>query len=236
MFEIGNSLREARDRRQIELPQAEQATKIRGKYLRALEDEQFDALPSQTYVKGFLRTYADYLGLDGQLYVDEFNSRFVVGERTSQPGVRERPRASPAAPTGERLETLVVLVGIGRHRDRDRCVQVRRRRRDRTSSRPRERAGAAGRRDSRRRRVVRVRPGLPLIAAVDGASLRRRPPRELAAGRGRLPGHDRRAGHSRAVHGQALLGHGQHPGEPAASGAAARRVRVPAATPGHAHA
>ncbi len=80
VFEIGNSLREARTRRQIELPLAEQATKIRVKYLRALEEERFEQLPSQTYVKGFLRTYADYLGLDGQLYVDEFNSRYVAGE------------------------------------------------------------------------------------------------------------------------------------------------------------
>jgi hypothetical protein len=59
VFEIGNSLREARTRRQIDVGQAEQATKIRARYLRALEDERFDQLPSQTYVKGFLRTYSD---------------------------------------------------------------------------------------------------------------------------------------------------------------------------------
>jgi cytoskeleton protein RodZ len=80
VFEIGSSLREARLRQELDFPEAEQATKIRAKYLRALEDEQFDLLPAQTYVKGFLRTYADYLGLDGQLYVDEYNSRFVTGE------------------------------------------------------------------------------------------------------------------------------------------------------------
>ena len=80
MFEIGNSLREARLRQGLEFPELEQATKIRGKYLRALEEEQFEVLPAQTYVKGFLRSYADYLGLDGQLYVDEFNSRYVRGE------------------------------------------------------------------------------------------------------------------------------------------------------------
>src|SRR4051794_16759914 len=79
MFEIGNSLREARLRRKVDFARAEAATKIRGKYLRALEDEQFEVLPSQTYVKGFLRTYAEFLGLDGQLYVDEYNSRFVAG-------------------------------------------------------------------------------------------------------------------------------------------------------------
>ena len=85
MFEIGNSLREARVRQHLDFPEIEQATKIRGKYLRALEDEHFDALPGQTYVKGFLRTYADYLGLEGQLYVDEYNSRYVAGVEDEQP-------------------------------------------------------------------------------------------------------------------------------------------------------
>jgi cytoskeleton protein RodZ len=80
LFEIGNSLREARLRQDLDFPQIEQATKIRSKYLRALEEEQFEVLPAQTYVKGFLRSYAEYLGLDGQLYVDEFNSRYVRGE------------------------------------------------------------------------------------------------------------------------------------------------------------
>ena len=55
MFEIGNSLREARLRQQLDFPELEQATKIRSRYLRALEDEQFDVLPAETYVKGFLR-------------------------------------------------------------------------------------------------------------------------------------------------------------------------------------
>ena len=91
MFEIGNSLREARVRQQLELGEVELATKIRSQYLRALEEESFDALPAQTYVKGFLRTYADYLGLDGQLYVDEFNSRFTIdGDEPREPVVARR--------------------------------------------------------------------------------------------------------------------------------------------------
>ncbi len=109
MFEIGNSLHEARVRRSIEFNQAEQATKIRVKYLRALEDERFEQLPSQTYVKGFLRTYADYLGLDGQLYVDEYNSRFVTGEESEA-----RLRRSTVKPERRtrRLETSVVLLAV----------------------------------------------------------------------------------------------------------------------------
>jgi hypothetical protein len=100
VFEIGNSLREARLRQGLDFPEIEQATKIRGKYLRSLEEEQFDVLPAQTYVKGFLRSYADYLGLDGQLYVDEFNSRYVRGE------LEEEEEQQPFRPRG--------LVGTGR--------------------------------------------------------------------------------------------------------------------------
>jgi hypothetical protein len=108
MFEIGNSLREARLRQGLDFPEVEQATKIRGKYLRALEDEQFDILPGQTYVKGFLRTYAEYLGLDGQLYVDEYNSRYI-------PGDEETPlRAQNKSTVGRnpRVESSVVLVAL----------------------------------------------------------------------------------------------------------------------------
>jgi cytoskeleton protein RodZ len=108
VFEIGNSLREARMRRGLDFAQAELATKVRGKYLRALEEEQFDVLPAQTYVKGFLRTYAEYLGLDGQLYVDEYNSRFVGTGDDHEP--RSRRSAARPARRHRRIETNVVLI------------------------------------------------------------------------------------------------------------------------------
>ena len=97
-------------RRGVDFAQAELATKVRGKYLRALEEEQFDMLPAQTYVKGFLRTYAEYLGLDGQLYVDEYNSRFVGTGDDHEP----RTRRSAARPQHRhrRVETNVVLVAL----------------------------------------------------------------------------------------------------------------------------
>ena len=106
MFEIGNSLREARLRQGLEFPRIETETKIRGKYLRALEEEEFEALPGETYVKGFLRTYADYLGLEGQLYVDEYNSRFTTAEEIA---------ATPAAPRQRRarpVESNLVVVAL----------------------------------------------------------------------------------------------------------------------------
>ena len=111
MFEIGNSLREARLRRQIEFAEAEHGTKIRGKYLRALEDERFELLPSHTYIKGFLRSYADYLGLDGQLYVDEYNSRYVVGEEDTPVRTARRVPAARAR-RADRRESNVVLLAL----------------------------------------------------------------------------------------------------------------------------
>jgi cytoskeletal protein RodZ len=110
MFEIGTSLREARLRQGLDFPELEQATKIRGKYLRALEDEQFDLLPAQTYVKGFLRSYAEYLGLDGQLYVDEYNSRYVVGEDDAP--FRARRTAARRSPRVQSRVVLLTLLGI----------------------------------------------------------------------------------------------------------------------------
>src|SRR3989442_3733091 len=99
MFEIGNSLREARLRKELDFPELEQGTKIRAKYLRALEDEAFETLPSATYVKGFLRTYADYLSLDGQLYVDEYNVRYGSGDDgLERPGPSPPAVARPAPP------------------------------------------------------------------------------------------------------------------------------------------
>jgi cytoskeleton protein RodZ len=111
VFEIGNSLREARLRQQLDFPELEQQTKIRSKYLKALEDEEFDVLPAPTYVKGFLRNYADALGLEGQLYIDEYNSRFVTGEED----VPLRPRDYQRRPQalGPRFETRAVLLVVG---------------------------------------------------------------------------------------------------------------------------
>jgi hypothetical protein len=107
MFEIGNSLREARLRQSLDFNEVERRTKIRGKYLRALEEEHFELLPAQTYIKGFLRTYADVLGLDGQLYVDEYNSRFVVGD--DEFGLRPR-RSAARQQRHRRIESNVVLI------------------------------------------------------------------------------------------------------------------------------
>jgi cytoskeleton protein RodZ len=107
MFEIGNTLREARLRRGLDILDCEAETKIRAKYLRAMEEEQFDLMPSPTYVRGFLRTYADFLDLDGRLVLDEYESRF--GEfrefrefRASESGLSSRVPRGPGAPRSHR--------------------------------------------------------------------------------------------------------------------------------------
>jgi cytoskeletal protein RodZ len=80
MFEIGGSLREARLKRGLTPADVQKAIRIRDRYLQALEEERWELLPGDAYVKGFLRTYADYLGLDGSLYVDEYNARYAEHE------------------------------------------------------------------------------------------------------------------------------------------------------------
>jgi cytoskeletal protein RodZ len=77
MFAIGNSLREARNRRGLSPAEVQKGIRIRERYLTALEEERWELLPGDAYTKGFLRTYADFLGLDGNLYVEEYNARIA---------------------------------------------------------------------------------------------------------------------------------------------------------------
>src|ERR687893_88794 len=105
MAEIGATLREARMRQRIDITDMEVRTKIRAKYLRALENEEWDLLPGPTYVRSFLRTYADALGLDSRLLVEEFKLRhdpLEAGELhpMRRPGQRERERRRQQQPRG----------------------------------------------------------------------------------------------------------------------------------------
>ena len=105
MPDIGASLRDARMRARIDVSEIEAQTKIRAKYLRALENEEWDLLPGPTYVKSFLRTYAEALDLDAKLLVDEYKLRH---ERLSDvelqpinaaaPGRERRRRQAPILP------------------------------------------------------------------------------------------------------------------------------------------
>ncbi len=76
MPDIGATLRETRMGRRLDITEVEAATKIRAKYLRALENEEWDLLPGPTFVRTFLRTYGDYLELDSRMLVEEYKQRF----------------------------------------------------------------------------------------------------------------------------------------------------------------
>jgi cytoskeleton protein RodZ len=117
MPEIGQTLRETRMRNRVDITEVEAGTKIRAKYLRALENEEWDLLPGPTFVKTFLRSYADYLGLDSRQLVEEYKQRF---ERPAQveltpfsPRSRERrDQRRRRGFLGPALAILVAVVGL----------------------------------------------------------------------------------------------------------------------------
>jgi len=93
---IGQILREARNRRKADLSTVEAATRIRVRFLRAIENEEWDVLPEGVYTRGFIRTYAGYLGLDGERLAEEFR-RDVEGAGRRGPSVELAPVAASAA-------------------------------------------------------------------------------------------------------------------------------------------
>jgi len=99
---VGNKLREARTRRSLSLQEAEEATKIRCRYLQAIENEDWDQLPGDTYTRAFIRTYGSFLGLDGERLAEEqrqLRGSVRPGERL--PRVDSRPQRVPRG-RGER--------------------------------------------------------------------------------------------------------------------------------------
>jgi cytoskeleton protein RodZ len=120
MPEIGETLREARMRQRIDISEVEAATKIRAKYLRALENEEWNLLPGTTFVKTFLRTYGDYLGLDARLLVEEYRQRFeqpsTMDLTPFTPAPRRRgmrrgpPRIGPGVLMGFGVVVLLVVL------------------------------------------------------------------------------------------------------------------------------
>lgn len=105
---IGATLREARSRRKLDLSEVESAIKIRMRYLRAIENEDWDVLPGGAYTRAFIRTYAGYLGLDGDRLADEYRRATAQpsGDRAPQ---RVEPVQTGARPSGPRVSTRVLV-------------------------------------------------------------------------------------------------------------------------------
>lgn len=115
MLEIGDSLREARTRRELALPDIERATHIRVQQLEALEREQFDLLPPEPYRRSFLREYAEFLGLDGDLYTAEYTRRFAETEPAALPPPHRRHTgglASRRLLIGIAVVALIAVAGL----------------------------------------------------------------------------------------------------------------------------
>ena len=122
MASIGETLREARMRQQLDIADVESRTKIRAKYLRALENEEFGMLPGPTFVKTFLRTYAEALGLDPYRLVEEYRAYYERREEPepvqtlAPPAVgrsdrRRRPQVPEPGPIAALVLLAVVVVG-----------------------------------------------------------------------------------------------------------------------------
>lgn len=110
---IGATLKDARRRLGMDVKEAEERTKIRARYLRALEAEDWEILPAPAYVRGFLRAYGQILGLDGGMLADEFRRRHETAptpNAAAEPVLKDRPRSPGGSrpPAGNPL-----LIGLG---------------------------------------------------------------------------------------------------------------------------
>ena len=163
----------------MNIEELEQTTKIRAKYLRALENEEFGLLPGPTYVKSFLRTYAEKLGLDPQLLVEEFRAKYEPPEPVdfqpiaSKPRARRRPpgpRFGPgAAIVVAAVALLVFLLILGLTGDDDEPERTVDRgpaktARDKRQRQPEQPASVA------KRVEMRVIPAVPTYVCIDRGS------------------------------------------------------------------
>jgi cytoskeleton protein RodZ len=121
---IGRTLRKARTDRGLELSDVERATKIRAKFLEAMEEEHWDALPAPAYARGFLDIYARYLGLDRDALLDQYSETVEdehepIPSSVIKPGMLRQhrsPKRTPEInlkPAAKALGGLVLLVVVG---------------------------------------------------------------------------------------------------------------------------
>ncbi len=109
---IGATLKDARRRLGMDIKEAEERTKIRTRYLRALEAEDWEVLPAPAYVRGFLRTYGQILGLDGEALADRYRRSWEepAAAATPEPVLSNRraPGTRPPSRSG-----WIVAIGAG---------------------------------------------------------------------------------------------------------------------------
>ena len=186
---IGDSLRESRMRQKIDITDVEVATKIRAKYLRALENEEWDLMPGPTFVRTFLRTYAQYLGLDAHLSsrsTAPSTSRAAspTSSSSSPPAPRRGREARPRRRPGRGLAVVaavlaligfLLLLGLtGEDEGNGSKQQAESSKQQQTATDKRSRRSASAR---RRRRPPRSRSGSRRLSPPTSASIAASRPR-----------------------------------------------------------
>jgi transcriptional regulator with XRE-family HTH domain len=178
MPSIGDTLREARMRQRLDIADVEAKTKIRAKYLRALENEEFGMLPGPTFVKTFLRSYAEVLGLDPHLLVEDYRARYEQREEAEAlkpigpPGLaRDRRRRGPRPPgpfllaglaVAAILIALLVIGLVGEDDEPEQAAQ------ERTTTQPRRERPERREEPRRPRRVaLRIDPEVETYVCLD---------------------------------------------------------------------
>ncbi|MDR1320788.1 MAG: helix-turn-helix domain-containing protein [Gracilibacteraceae bacterium] len=113
MTGVGETLRGAREEMELSYQDVEESIKIRAVYLRAIEEERFEELPGAAYTKGFMRSYAKFLGLDGDAVIAAYlSSAAAVPEEPAPSAPRRLQTARPAFRRTALLATAAVAVII----------------------------------------------------------------------------------------------------------------------------
>ncbi|MDD5132129.1 MAG: helix-turn-helix transcriptional regulator [bacterium] len=103
---IGTTLSEARKQKKVSLKKIAQETKISSRYLQALETETYDIFPAEVYLKGFMRSYAQYLGLDADEIVRAYDRQH------NQPVENVAKETATSSVTIPKINTRLVVWSI----------------------------------------------------------------------------------------------------------------------------
>jgi cytoskeleton protein RodZ len=117
---VGQVLQDARTRRGLDLTEVERVTKIRVKFLRAMEEDRWEALPAPVYARSFLSTYARFLGLEDEPLIEEYEGTADEADRAESiplgairpGGIRQRRRPLKPALLGVGGFAVVLLLGL----------------------------------------------------------------------------------------------------------------------------
>jgi len=128
MDELGHILREARETKGLTLEEAQEETRINSKYLAALENGEYDKLPTPVHVRGFLRNYARFLGLDSQPLLERYELNLSQQSNSRSRQTQEAaPHQPPPSLTNEQqifFDPVNMEVDVGDRRDPETAVRI----------------------------------------------------------------------------------------------------------------